>query len=93
MIRESHAGRCWDVPVCTPSSAEQTDEGLAGTSQSTAARQNGAATQKAGGQGLTGAVLSSVLDELQAVQDLTVCSHYTEPFFPYFGACAGMHCC
>lgn len=74
MLRESQAGCCWDVPVCTPPTADQLDGAGAGCSHggSAPSGQNGAAEQQADTEVLTGPVLSAVLDELQIVQDLTV---------------------
>lgn len=78
MLRESQAGCCWDIPVCKPASADQADGAVAGTSQSGQTGQNGAAVQHPEAEVTTGPVLSAVLDELQAVQNLTVCSAMNE---------------
>jgi hypothetical protein len=77
MLRESQAGCCWDVPICRPLAAGQPDKEVAATTECSAAPLSDADAQKAGQERLTGAVLSAVLDELQLVQDLTVCLQQT----------------
>lgn len=78
MVRESQAGACWDIPLCTPKQAKQEAGDGAGTSQGNPAQNNGAASQ-ANSADTVGPALSAVLDELQQVQNLTVCSDRDVP--------------